>query len=86
MCIESVKLDPVEPQCPDDTNAPHRDDGEKHLTVCDWHPGRARPVAEGKSAIESKRDEYAVDGQKNGPLFRPRKVVNTFHVHGDNFL
>ena len=86
MCIKSVKLDPVEPQCPDDTNAPHRDDWEKHPTVCDRHPGCARPVAEGKGAIERKGDEHAVDGQKNGPFFRPRKVVNTVHVHGDNFL
>ena len=86
MCIESIKLDAVEPQCPDDTHAPHRDDGKQHPTVRNRHPGRARPVAEGKGAIESKGDEHAVDGQKNGPLFRPRKVVNTVHVHGDNFL
>mmetsp|Transcript_25616 Transcript_25616/g.32742 ORF Transcript_25616/g.32742 Transcript_25616/m.32742 type:complete len:87 (-) Transcript_25616:47-307(-) len=86
MSIESVKLDSMEPQCPDDTNAPHRDDGKKYPTVCDWRPGRARPVAEGKGKIEGKGDEHAINGQKNGPLFRPRKVVNTVHMHGDNFL
>ena len=85
MSIKSVKFDPVKTQSPDDTNTPHRYDGEQNPTIGNRDPRRAGPVAKRKRAVESKRDKHAVDGQKNGPLRRPRKIVNTVHVHADNF-